>query len=76
MKGLVALLAEMLMATHRYEADDIVLRSIAETIEKNDFMETVRIIFPKGLAGAERMAHEMDNVAETLCDSSRSFINN
>ena len=32
-------------------------------IIKNDHSS---IIFPKGLVGAERMAHEMDDVAETL----------
>ena len=66
MKGLVALLIEMLMATHQYRAEDTVLRSISETMDKNNFMETVRIIFPKGITSAERMAHEMEDVIETL----------
>jgi len=66
MKGLLALLIEMLPAARRYEAEDTVLRSIAETMDENDFMETVRVIFTKGLTGAERMAHEMGDVIETL----------
>lgn len=66
MKGLLALLIEMLMATRQYEAEDTVLQSISETIDKNNFMETVRIIFTKGITSAERMAHEMEDVIETL----------
>jgi len=66
MKGLVALLIEMLMAARRYEAEDTVLQSISESMDKNNFMETTRIIFTKGITGAERMAHEMEDVIETL----------
>ncbi|MDF1591642.1 MAG: NAD(P)-binding domain-containing protein [Desulfobacterales bacterium] len=66
MKGLVALLIEMLMAARKYEAEAIVLRSIAETIDKTNFMETVQTIFPKGITSAERMTHEMEEVIETL----------
>ena len=66
MTGLVALFIEMLMATRQYEAEDTVLQSISETMGKNNFMETVRIIFTKGITSAERMAHEMEDVIETL----------
>lgn len=66
MKGLVALLIEMLMATHQYEDNGTVLRSISETMDKNNFMETARVLFPKGVTSAERMAHEMADVEATL----------
>jgi len=45
MKSLVALLIEMRMATRQYEAEETVLQSIAETMDKNNFMETARINF-------------------------------
>ena len=68
MKGFLALLLEMLPATHRYQVDDIVLNSIAETMEKNSFLETVRLQISKGVVNAERMAHEMEDVVQTLQD--------
>lgn len=66
MKGLVALLLETLNATHRYQVDQTVLESIAETMEKNSFLETVRLQVTKGVVNAERMAHEMEEVIKTL----------
>lgn len=66
MKGLVALLIEMLMAARRYDAEDTILQSISETLDQNIFTETVRTIFTKGITSAERMAHEMEDVIETL----------
>lgn len=66
MKGLVALLLETLNATHRYHVDQMVLESIAETMGSNSFLETVRLQLTKGVANAERMAHEMEEVVQTL----------
>lgn len=66
MKGFVALLLETLNATHRYNVDDIVLKSLAETMEKSPFLETVRLQVTKGVIHAERMAHEMEEVIKTL----------
>lgn len=66
MKGLVALLLETLNATHRYQVDQMVLESLAETMDKNSFLETVRVQMTKGVVSAERMAHEMEDVQETL----------
>ena len=66
MKGLVALLLETLNATHRYHVDDTVLESIAETMEKNSFLETVRLLVTRGVVHAERRAHEMEEVIKTL----------
>lgn len=66
MKGLVALLLETLNATHRYNVDDTVLESIAEMMEKNSFLETVRLVATRGVIHAERRAHEMEEVIKTL----------
>jgi 3-hydroxyisobutyrate dehydrogenase-like beta-hydroxyacid dehydrogenase len=68
MKGLLALLMEMLSATHRYRVDAIVLESIRKTMEQNDFLETVRLQLAKGVVSAERMGHEMEAVVQTLAD--------
>lgn len=68
MKGFLALLLETLNATHRYQVNDIVLNSIAETMEKAPFLDTVRLQMGKGVVNAERMAHEMEEVVQTLKD--------
>jgi 3-hydroxyisobutyrate dehydrogenase-like beta-hydroxyacid dehydrogenase len=68
MKGMLALLVEMLNATHQYEVDSIVLDSIRKTMEKNDFLETVRLQVTKGVVNAERMSHEMEAVIDTLAE--------
>lgn len=66
MKGLLALLLEMLDATHRYGVDELVLSSLAETMDAQEFHETARIQVTKGSVNAERMAHEMEEVIATL----------
>ncbi len=66
MKGFLALLLEMLSGTHRYQVDSLVLDSIAKTMEKNDFLETVRLQMTKGVINAERMSHEMEEVVDTF----------
>lgn len=68
MKGFLALLIEMLRATHQYEVDVIVLDSLCKTMEQNNFMETVRLQMAKGVINAERMAHEMEAVVQTLAE--------
>ena len=66
MKGFLALLIETLGATHRYGVDTVVLDSLASTMAKNDFIETVRLQLAKGVISAERMSHEMEAVVQTL----------
>lgn len=66
MKGLLSLLLEMLTATHRYGVDETVLTSIAESLDGIPFRETARQQLTKGVVNAERMAHEMEDVIETL----------
>ncbi|MEJ2056711.1 MAG: NAD(P)-binding domain-containing protein [Desulfofustis sp.] len=72
MKGFLALLLEMLNASHRFQVDSIVLDSLAQTMEKNDFLETVRLQLAKGVINAERMQHEMETVEQALKDSGLS----
>ncbi|MHB8907425.1 MAG: DUF1932 domain-containing protein [Syntrophales bacterium] len=66
MKGLLSLFLEMLTATHRYGVDEMVLASIAESLDGTPFRETARVQMTKGTVNAERMAHEMEEVIATL----------
>ncbi|MDI6725442.1 MAG: DUF1932 domain-containing protein [Smithellaceae bacterium] len=66
MKGLLSLLLEMLTATHRYGVDEMVLTSIAESLDGIPFRETARQQLTKGVVNADRMAHEMEDVIDTL----------
>jgi len=68
MKGFLALLMEMLAGTHRYKVDSVVLDSIAKTMEKNAFLETVRLQMTKGVINAERMSDEMAAVVDTYTE--------
>jgi len=56
----------MLTATHRYGVDEMVLGSIAESLDGVPFLETARLQMTKGVVNAERMAHEMEEVIATL----------
>lgn len=66
MKGILSLFLEMLTATHRYGVDEMVLGSIAESLDGVPFLETARLQMTKGVVNAERMAHEMEEVIATL----------
>jgi 3-hydroxyisobutyrate dehydrogenase-like beta-hydroxyacid dehydrogenase len=66
MKGLLSLFIETLTATHRYGVDDMVLGSIAESLDGTPLLETARVQMTKGVVNAERMAHEMEEVIATL----------
>jgi 3-hydroxyisobutyrate dehydrogenase-like beta-hydroxyacid dehydrogenase len=68
MKGFLALLMEMLSGTHRYQVDSLVLDSIAKTMGKNSFLETVRLQMAKGVINAGRMSHEMEAVVDTFTE--------
>lgn len=74
MKGFVTLLLETLVAADKYNADDIVLDSIAETMDKNEFKETARLLVTRGVIHAERRAFEMNEVIRTLEDIGVSSI--
>jgi len=66
MKGILSLFLEMLTATHRYGVDEMVLGSIAESLDGVPFLETARLQMTKGVVNAGRMAHEMEEVIATL----------
>lgn len=66
MKGLLSLFLETLTATHRYGVDELVLGSIAKSLDGAPFLETARLQMTKGVVNAERMAHEMEEVIATL----------
>jgi 3-hydroxyisobutyrate dehydrogenase-like beta-hydroxyacid dehydrogenase len=66
MKGMLSLFLEMLTATHRYGVDEMVLGSIAESLDGLPFLETARLQMTKGVVNAGRMAHEMEEVIVTL----------
>ena len=66
MKGMLSLFLEMLTATHRYGVDEMVLGSIAESLDGVPFLETARLQMTKGVINAGRMAHEMEEVIATL----------
>jgi 3-hydroxyisobutyrate dehydrogenase-like beta-hydroxyacid dehydrogenase len=66
MKGLLSIFIETLTATHRYGVDEMVIGSIAESLDGTPFRETARLQMTKGTVNAERMAHEMEEVIATL----------
>lgn len=66
MKGYVTLLLETMVAANKYSASDMVLNSIAETMDKDSFMETVRLLVTRGVIHADRRAFEMNEVLKTL----------
>lgn len=66
MKGLLALLLEVMETSKKFNATDTVLSSIAETMDKNQFLETARRIVTKGVVNPERMAREMEGVIKTI----------
>ena len=68
MKGYVTLLMETMIASNKYNASDLVLQSIAETMDKESFMETVRLLVTRGVIHAERRAYEMNEVLKTLSE--------
>jgi len=66
MKGFVTLLMETMVAANKYSASEMVLDSIAETMDQNNFMETVRLLVTRGVIHAERRSFEMNEVLKTL----------
>ena len=66
MKGYVALLFETLDAANKYNAADMVMEGIAESMDQDKFMETARLLVTRGLIHSERRAHEMSDVIMTL----------
>lgn len=66
MKGLPALLVEMLEAASVMKVDHLVLKSIAATMNACSFEETMNRLVTGSAVHAERRAHEMENVVEMM----------
>ena len=66
MKGLPALLVEMLEAASTMKVDHLVLKSIAATMNACSFEETMNRLVTGSAFHAERRAHEMESVVEML----------
>ncbi len=66
MKGLPALLIEVLEAASVMKVDHLVLKSIAATMNACSFEETMNRLVTGSAVHAERRAHEMESVVEML----------
>ncbi|MDN5347543.1 MAG: hypothetical protein PWP65_1107 [Clostridia bacterium] len=66
MKGIEALFLEMLLAAYKYNADEQVLASIAETLEKTPFIASANRYVTGDAIHAARRVHEMEGVISTL----------
>jgi len=65
-KGLEALVLECLVAAHKYQAEERVLASLAETFPEIDWPTLAGYMMERVIAHGERRAREMEEVAETL----------
>jgi 3-hydroxyisobutyrate dehydrogenase-like beta-hydroxyacid dehydrogenase len=65
-KGMEALLCECVMGASRYEAQERVFASLAETFPGIDWNRLADYMIGRVVEHGERRAREMDEVAETL----------
>ncbi|KYH30678.1 NAD(P)-dependent oxidoreductase [Neomoorella mulderi] len=65
-KGLEALLLETMVAARKFNAEDVILNSIAETIDGAPFVKTVNRHICENAIHAKRRVHEMEDVAKVL----------
>ena len=66
MKGFVMLLLEMLVAAHKYQVEDDVLKSVKKTLTAGDLLGIINGLVARGVIHSERREHEMDEVLATL----------
>jgi hypothetical protein len=66
MKGFVMLLLEMLVAAHKYQVEDDVLKSVKKTLTAGDLLDIINGLIARGVIHSERREHEMDEVIATL----------
>lgn len=66
MKGLPALLIEMLEVAHQYKVDELVINSISETMDKNSFQETMNRLVTGTSVHAFRRALELEGTIEMI----------
>ena len=67
-KGIEALLDEMLLAGRRYGIDDIILASACKTLAR-PWMDTVQSLTPSGVIHAKRRTEELEMSAEAVQDA-------
>ena len=68
MKGIEALLLETMTAAQRYRISELVVESIAQSMETKPFMETVNMLITTNAIHSERRSKEMEEVAATLTE--------
>lgn len=66
MKGLCALLFEMLEAARYFKVDSLVVESISETMDKTSFKQTLNRLVTGTYIHAERRAHELEGTVDML----------
>ncbi|MDR3562214.1 MAG: DUF1932 domain-containing protein [Negativicutes bacterium] len=66
MKGFVALLLEMTIASHKYGIEDDVLASVEATLTGEPFKKMINSQLTRGVIHSERREHEMEEVIATL----------
>jgi len=66
MKGLPALMLEVLEAASIMKVDHLVLKSLADTMNASPFEQTMNRLVTGSSIHAERRVHEMENVIEML----------
>jgi 3-hydroxyisobutyrate dehydrogenase-like beta-hydroxyacid dehydrogenase len=67
-KGIEALLDEMLLAGRRYGIDEIILASACKTLAR-PWMDTVQSLTPSGVIHAKRRAEELEMSADAVQDA-------
>jgi 3-hydroxyisobutyrate dehydrogenase-like beta-hydroxyacid dehydrogenase len=67
-KGIEALVDEMMLAARHYGIDEIVLASACKTLAR-PWMDTVESLIPSGALHAKRRAEELEMSAEAVADS-------
>jgi 3-hydroxyisobutyrate dehydrogenase-like beta-hydroxyacid dehydrogenase len=67
-KGIEALIDEMLLAAGSYGLDDAVLASASKTLTR-PFMDTVASLIPSGAIHAKRRTEEVEMAAEAVADA-------
>ena len=67
-KGIEALIDEMVLAARAYGLDEAVLASASKTLTR-PFMDTVHSLTPSGVIHAKRRTEEVDMAAEAVADA-------
>src|SRR5699024_4048780 len=66
MKGISAILIEMLEAANKFEVEELVIHSISETLDSKSFEETMNRLVTGTAVHAERRSKELGGTIEML----------